>query len=72
MREYRESFETRRNRAIEEAIARLFSEKPEYRTRRVGQIACAIVPYLEADFPRGGVGLPKDAEVEAILDGVAA
>jgi len=72
MQEHRESFDARRRRDIEEAIARLFSQRPEYRCRRVGQITCDIVPYLEADFPRGGVGLPKDAEVEAILDGVAA
>jgi hypothetical protein len=70
MRSRRESFEGRRRRAIEEAIARLFREQPEYRDRRVGQIVCALE--LPPDFPRGQDGWPKDAEVEAILNGLAA
>jgi hypothetical protein len=28
--------------------------------------------YLGPDFPLGGLGVPKDAEVESILEGVAA
>lgn len=72
MRKYRECFPERRSAAIAEAIALLFAERPEYRARRVGQITCALPQYLAPDFPRGpsGVGgLPKDAEVEALLDG---
>jgi hypothetical protein len=72
MRAYRESYPLRRRQGIEGAIAALFSERPEYRTRRVGQVTCALAHYLPDDFPRGEVGLPKDAEVEDILDGVAA
>jgi hypothetical protein len=63
----------RRRRAIAAAIAELFRERPEYRGRRAGQIVCAIVQnYLAEDFPRGPDGVPKDAEVEEILQGVAA
>jgi len=72
MQERRESYLERRRAAVEQAVARLFSARPEYRGRRTGQVTCALVSYLGADFPRGGDGLPKDAEVEAILDGVAA
>jgi Bifunctional DNA primase/polymerase, N-terminal/Primase C terminal 1 (PriCT-1) len=62
-----------RREAIEAAIARLFADRPEYRLRRVGQITCALVMhYIGSDFPRGGIGAPKDAEVEAILDGEVA
>jgi hypothetical protein len=70
MRAHRESYAERRRRAIEQAIARLFAERPEYRSRRVGQIVCALK--MPLDFPRGPDGWPKDAEVEAILNGVAA
>jgi hypothetical protein len=70
MRARRESLEGRRRQAIEEAIATLFREHPEFRTRRVGQIVCALE--LPPDFPRGQLGWPKDHEVEAILDGRAA
>jgi hypothetical protein len=72
MRERRESFPDRRREAIETAIARLFRERPEYRGRRVGQVTCQLVFLLPDDFPRGGIGLPTDAEVEAVLDGIAA
>jgi len=73
MRERREGGAERRRRAIEAAIAKLFWERPEYRGRRAGQIVCAIVQgYLGEDFPRGPDGVPKDAEVEAILEGMAA
>jgi hypothetical protein len=72
MRESWASYPERRRKATEAAIARLFQECPEYRTRRVGQITCRLVSYLSPDFPRGSNGLPKDAEVEAILDGAAA
>lgn len=72
MRERRESAPRRRREAIACSIARLFAERPEYRSRRVGQITCQLPWYLPADFPRGPDGAPKDAEVEAILDGVAA
>jgi uncharacterized protein DUF3854 len=69
---HRERRPVKRREAIEAAIAYLFAERPEYRTRRVGQITCALPRYLPADFPRGPDGLPKDAEVEALVDGVAA
>jgi hypothetical protein len=72
MRAHRDGYAERRRRAIEEAIARLFQERPEYRGRRVGQITCAIARYVGPDFPRGQDGYPKDAEVEAILSGAAA
>jgi hypothetical protein len=72
MRDRRESSPERRRAHIERAIARLFGARPEYRGRRVGQITCQLVNYLAADFPRGPDGLPKDAEVEAILSGAAA
>jgi hypothetical protein len=72
MRDRRGDYPERRRRAIEEAIARLFAERPEYRSRRAGQVTCALIHYLGPDFPRGQDGAPKDAEVEAILEGVAA
>ena len=72
MREVRESFPARRREAIEAAIAQLFREHPEHRGLRAGQITCHLMFYLPDDFPRGSIGAPKDAEVEAILDGVAA
>jgi hypothetical protein len=68
----RDDYPERRRRAIEEAIARLFADRPEYRTRRAGQVVCALIHYIGPDFPRGQDGAPKDAEVEAILEGVAA
>jgi hypothetical protein len=61
----------RRRSAIEQAIARLFAERPEYRARSVGQITCALIDHLEPDFPRGQIGVPEAPEVETILDGVA-
>jgi chromatin segregation and condensation protein Rec8/ScpA/Scc1 (kleisin family) len=72
MRIARESRPGRRRGAIEEAIARLFAERPEYRTRRAGQVTCALVKYLDPDFPQGLDGYPKDTEVEEILSGAAA
>jgi Bifunctional DNA primase/polymerase, N-terminal/Primase C terminal 1 (PriCT-1) len=72
MQEHREATPQDRREAIKAAIARLFAEKPEYRGRRPGQVTCQLVNYLAPDFPRGPDGLPKDAEVEAILDGEAA
>jgi hypothetical protein len=72
MQERREAAPEGREDAIRVAIARLFAEKPEYRGRRAGQVTCALVNYIGPDFPRGPDGLPKDAEVEAILDGEAA
>ncbi len=72
MQQARESSPWHRRKAIERAIARLFAERPEYRARRVGQITCALVDHLGRDFPRGQIGVPKDDEVEPILDGVAA
>jgi hypothetical protein len=66
---FRESYPERRRGAIKAAIARLFREHPECRGRRAGQITCRLVSYLSPDFPRGPDGVPKDAEVEAILDG---
>jgi FaeA-like protein len=71
MRDLREGYPARRKGAIEVALARLFAARPEYRSRRVGQITCALPDYLGSDFPRGPDGLPRDAEVDAILDGVA-
>lgn len=53
-------------------MARIFAERPEYRTRRAGQVTCALVRYLGSDFPQGLDGYPKDAEVEEILIGAAA
>ena len=72
MRTARESRAGRRREAIEEAVARLFAERPEYRTRRAGQVTCALIRYLDPDFPQGLDGYPKDAEVEEILNGMAA
>jgi hypothetical protein len=72
MRAHRDGYAERRRRAIEEAIARLFQERPEYRGRRPGQVTCAIARYIGPEFPRGQDGYPKDAEVEAILSGKAA
>jgi hypothetical protein len=72
MRGGREGYPERRREATKAAIARLFQEHPEYRGRRVGQITCRLVSYLSPDFPRGPDGVPKDTEVEAILDGVRA
>jgi hypothetical protein len=73
MRETRESYPERRREAIKAALARLFREQPEYRGRRAGQITCRLAFYFSPDFPRGlgDPGMPKDAEVEAILDGEA-
>jgi hypothetical protein len=65
----RESYPERRRKAIESALAKLFREHPEYRGRRAGQITCRLASFLSPDFPRGPYGVPKDAEVEAILDG---
>lgn len=71
MRERREGAAGRRRGAIESAIASLFREYPEFRRRRAGQIACALVTrdMVPDDFPRGvdPGGPPKDREVEAIL-----
>jgi hypothetical protein len=72
MRDRRENYPERRRRAIEEAIARLFAERPEFRIRRTGQVTCALIKYLDPGFPQGQDGFPKDAEVEAILSGTAA
>ena len=72
MRQSREGYPARRREAIEAAIVRLFDDHPEYRGRRAGQITCHLMFYLPDDFPRGSIGAPKDAEVEAILDGKAA
>jgi hypothetical protein len=72
MRATRESYPERRREVIESAITRLFQEHPGYRGRRTGQITCRLAFYLPEDFPRGPDGAPKDAEVEAILDGVRA
>jgi Domain of unknown function (DUF3854) len=72
MRARREDYPERRRQYIVEAMTRLFAERPEYRTRRPGQVTCALVGYLDPDFPRGQDGYPKDAEVEEILSGVAA
>jgi len=69
MRQRRESYRERRRIATEQAIAALFRERPEYRVRRVGQITARLVHYIGADFPSGKLGVPKDHEVEAILDG---
>jgi ribosomal protein S19E (S16A) len=70
MQEFRASAPHRRRRAIEQALARLFAESPECRARSVGQITCRLLFYLDESFPRGGPdGAPKDAEIEAILDG---
>jgi hypothetical protein len=72
MRDRREGYAERRRQAIEEALSRLFAERPEYRTRRAGQVTCALINCIAPDFPRGQDGAPKDAEVEAILEGRAA
>jgi hypothetical protein len=71
MQEDRESYPARRRAAITTALARLFTEHPEYRGRRAGQVACMLPWYLPADFPRGPTGAPKDGEVEKLLDGEA-
>ena len=71
MRETRESHPERRREAIKAALAILFQEQPEYRGRRAGQITCGLAFYFSPDFPRGFDGMPKDAEVEEILDGEA-
>jgi Domain of unknown function (DUF3854) len=72
MRDRREGYAERRRQYIAAAIARLFAERPEYRTRRAGQVTCALINYIGPDFPRGQDGAPKDPEVEAILEGAAA
>jgi len=72
MRETRESYPERRREAIKAALARLFREQPEYRGRRAGQITCRLPFFFDPDFPRGRDGMPKDSEVEAVLDGAAA
>jgi hypothetical protein len=72
MKVSRESYPERRREAIKAALARLFQEQPEYRARRAGQITCRLAFFFPQDFPRGPDGMPKDAEVEAILDGAAA
>ena len=72
MRDRREGYAERRRQYIAAAMARLFAERPEYRTRRAGQVTCALINYIGPDFPRGQDGAPKDAEVEAILEGRAA
>jgi hypothetical protein len=72
IRETREGYPERRREAIKAAIACLFRERPEYCERRAGQITCRLAFYLTPDFPRGPEGVPKDAEVAEILDGVAA
>jgi hypothetical protein len=72
LREQRESYPERRRAAIKVAMARLFAEHPEARGLRVGQITCRLPWYLPDDFPRGPDGAPKDAEVEALCDGVVA
>ena len=72
MRDFRESYPERRRAEIKAALTRLFREYPECRGRRAGQITCRLAFYLSPDFPRGPDGAPKDAEVEAILDGVRA
>jgi hypothetical protein len=69
MRQRRVQRPIERRRAIEVAIARLFAERPEYRSRRVGQVVCQLPGYLPPDFLPGEIGLPKDAEVEEILAG---
>jgi len=72
LRKRRESAPEHRRRAVEQGLILLFHERPEYRYRRVGQIACALVSgaYLLDDFPKGvdPGGLPKDQEVAAILE----
>jgi hypothetical protein len=74
MRETRESYPERRREAIKDALARLFRDQPEYRGRRAGQITCRLAFYFPPGFPRGlgDPGMPKDQEVEDILDGMAA
>jgi hypothetical protein len=72
MRSRRDDYPERRRRAIEGAIASLFAERPEYRGRRTGQVTCRLIDYIGPDFPRGQDGAPKDAEVEAVLNGAAA
>jgi Domain of unknown function (DUF3854) len=72
MRDRREGCAERRRQYITAAMACLFAERPEYRTRRAGQVTCALINYIGPDFPRGQDGAPKDAEVEAILEGRAA
>lgn len=53
--------EADRRQTIEAAVENLFSRRPEFRERRVGQITCTL--YFEGyiDFP------VKDAEVAAVL-----
>jgi hypothetical protein len=72
MQDFREGYLERRRGAIKAALAQLFHENPEYRGRRVGQITCGLASYLSPDFSRGPDGVPKDVEVEAILDGECA
>jgi hypothetical protein len=72
LRQHRESSPTRRRESIEAALVRLFSERPEFRGRRPGQIACALTTHglLAEPFPRGVApgGPPRDAEVSEILE----
>jgi hypothetical protein len=72
MQERREARPRERQAAIRDALARLFAECPEYRTRRTGQVTCALINYISPDLVRGPEGAPKDAEVEAVLQGAVA
>jgi hypothetical protein len=67
MEERREAAPESRARVVEEALVRLFRERPEYRRRRVGQITCALPRYLSPE-PLDSGGLPKDREVAVVLE----
>jgi hypothetical protein len=66
----RESAPHRRREAVEDAITALFRERPEYRGRRPGQIACALAMRSGDEFPRGisPGGPPRDSEVLEVLE----
>lgn len=53
--------EAERRRTIEVAVEMLFSERPEFRERRVGQVCCQLYLGGYVDFP------VKDCEVAAVL-----
>jgi hypothetical protein len=55
------SEEADRRYIIEAAVESLFSERPEFRERRVGQVACMIYSNDYVDFP------VMDHEVAAVL-----
>jgi putative DNA primase/helicase len=72
LQDRRESAPERRREAIESGLVRLFRDRPEYRTRRPGQIVCALTMWdlVPEPLTRGVApgGPPRDSEVLKILE----